>query len=322
MPNLSPNSTAPSDLATLVRDYLVDCRARGLARSTVEGSYGYPLRSVFLPWCAENGLTEVSQLTSRQMNALSIALLDQGGKDGRQLSKATVHSYTRGIRIFLQWCEGEGEGSAARPPLPRLPRLLLDVLDRDEIDRLEMAAQTERDKIIVRLLGDCGLRSSELASLRPDQIIRHDRQANLHIHGKGERDRFVPITPSLLRRIDRYLRNGRPKDATCDEVIVSLRRDRRGGYEPLTRSGVLQLVKRTADQAGIAKRVYTHLMRHSFITNCLREGMSPMLVAKIAGHSSLRMIESTYSHLTNQDAYDAMIDMYARAEKRRRRLVA
>jgi integrase len=322
MPNLSPNASAPSDLATLVRDYLTACRARGLARSTIEGSYGYPLRSVFLPWCEENGLTEVAQLESRHMNALSVALLDHGGKDGRQLTKATVHSYTRGIRIFLQWCESEGEGTAAKPPLPRLPRVLLDVLDRDELDRLEAGAQTERDRIIVRLLGDCGLRASELLSLRPEQIIRHERQANLHIHGKGERDRFVPLPPSLLRRIDRYLRVGRPKDATCDEVFVGLRRDRRGGYEPLTRSGVLQLVRRTADRAGINKRVYTHLMRHSFITNCLRDGMSPILVAKIAGHSSLRMIERTYSHLTDQDAYDAMIAMYARSEKRRRRLVA
>jgi integrase len=48
-------------------------------------------------------------------------------------------SYTRGIRGFLQWCENEGEGHAAKPPLPRLPRLLLDVLDRDEIDTLEAA---------------------------------------------------------------------------------------------------------------------------------------------------------------------------------------
>jgi integrase len=324
MPQLTVQKTgaAAPGLALLVDDYLMACRARGLARSTIEGSYGYPLRSVFLPWCEANGLVEVGQLGPRQMNALSVTLLDHGGKDGRQLSKATVHAYTRGIRGFLKWCESENEGKAAKPPLPRLPRLLLDVLDRDGIDRLEAGAETERDRIIVRLLGDCGLRAAELLSLRPDQIIRHERQANMHIHGKGERDRFVPLPPSLLRRIDRYLRVGRPKDATCEEIFVSLHRDRRGLYEPLTRSGVLQLVKRAAFRAGIEKRVYTHLMRHSFITNCLRDGMNPILVAKIAGHSSLRMIERTYSHMTSEDTYSAMMDMLSRSDRRRRSLIA
>jgi integrase len=318
MPQLTVTTTPTSNLAALVDDYLLACRARGLARSTIDGSYGYPLHSVFLPWCEANDLSEIAQLGSRQMNALAGSLLDRGGKDGRQLSKATVHSYLRAIRSFLRWCKHEGEGKAAKPPLPRLPRLLRDVLDRDEIDRLEAGADAERDRIILRLLGDCGLRSSELLSLRPEQIVRHDRQANLHVHGKGELDRFVPLPPSLLRRIDRYIRIGRPRDATCDEIFVGLRRDRRGDYEPLTRSGVLQLVRRAADRAGIEKRVYTHLLRHSFITNCLRDGMSPILVAKIVGHSSLRMIERVYSHLTNDDAYDAMIGMYARVDRSRR----
>lgn len=323
MPDLKVTQTTPeSELTALVDDYLMECRARGLARATIIQSYGYPLRNVFLPWCAANGLTSLSHITPRQMNALSVMLLETPGKSGRRLTKNTVHSYTRGIRGFLQWCANEGEGKAAKPPLPRLPRRLLDVLNRDDIDRLEAAAQTERDRIMLRLLGDCGLRSYELASLSPQQIIRHDRQANLHIHGKGERDRFVPLPPSLLRRLERYMRAGRPKDARCDEIFVGRLRGHSGDYEPLTPSGVLQLVKRAAYQAGFEKRVYTHLMRHSFITNCLRDGMSPILVAKIAGHSSLRMIERTYSHLTNDDAYEAMMNMYARSEKRRRGLVA
>ena len=60
----------------------------------------------------------------------------------------------------------------------------------------------------------------------------------------------------------------------------------------------------------------THLLRHSFITNALRSGMSPILVAKIAGHSSLRMIERVYSHLTTDDAYDAMMEMLTKNGRR------
>ena len=310
MPDLSVISPpSPSPLARLVDDYLMACRARGLARSTIQGSYGYPLQSVFLPWCQRNGYTELSQLNGRTMDAFSVHLLEDGGKNGRRLAKASVHAYARGVRGFLNWCEQEGEGKTARPALPTLPRRVLDVLDRDEIDRLEAAAQSERDRIIIRILGDCGLRAEELCSLRPESVLRRDRQAHLSVKGKGERDRLVPLPPALLRRMESYIRNQRPIDTRSPELFVGLRRGRSGDYERLTPSGILQLVARATDRAGIKKRVYTHLLRHSFITNALRAGMSPVLVAKIAGHSSLRMIERTYSHLTNDDAYDAMMEM-------------
>lgn len=202
------------------------------------------------------------------------------------------------------------------PALPTLPRRVLDVLDRDEIDRLEAAAKSERDRLIIRILCDCGLRAEELCSLRPESVLRRDRQAHLAVKGKGERDRLVPLPPPLLRRVENYIRGGRPHDTRAPQLFVGLRRGRSGDYESLTPSGILQLVARATDQAGIKKRVYTHLLRHSFITNALRAGMSSVLVSKIAGHSSLRMIERVYSHLTDDDAYDAMILMLAQREKR------
>jgi site-specific recombinase XerD len=323
MPNLKVESTSPSaGLELLASDYIMACRARGLAYSTINGSYGDPVLGVFLPWCQSNGLICLADITPRRMDAFSVHLLEDPGRSGKVLAKASVHSYMRGIRGFLQWCADEGEGVAPKPSLPRLPRRMLDVFDRDEIDTLEAAADSERDRLMLRILGDCGLRSYELASLCPDQVIRDGHRAKLHIHGKGERDRFVPLPPSLLRRVERYVRLGRPKDAARDEIFLSLHRGRSGDYTPLTTSGVRQMVKRTAYRAGFEKRVYTHLMRHSFATNSLRDGMSPMLVAKIMGHNSLRMIERIYSHLTDQDAYDAMMEMYAKGEKRRRHLVA
>jgi integrase len=127
---------------------------------------------------------------------------------------------------------------------------------------------------------------------------------------------LVPLPPALLRRLERYIKDSRPADTRSNQLFLGLRRGRSGDYEPLTPSGVLQLVTRTTDRAGITKRVYTHLLRHSFITNALRAGMSPILVAKVAGHSSLRMIERTYSHLTTDDAYNAMVEMLAHREGR------
>jgi len=129
------------------------------------------------------------------------------------------------------------------------------------------------------------------------------------VHGTGQRDRLVPLPPALVRGLERYVMHLRPSDTRSSRLFLGLRRGLSGEYEPLTRSGVLQLVRSAAKRAGITKPVHAHLLRHSFVTNALRGGMNPMLVAQIAGHSSLRMIEQVYSHLTAGDAYEALLVM-------------
>ena len=304
----------PSPLERLVDDYLMACRAKGLAPTTVENSYGYPLRGILLPWCAERGVAGIDELTPRQLNTFAVHLQEHPGQRGRILSKHSIHAtYLRSVRLFLAWCEREGEAVKGRPALPRLPRKVLDVLDREELQHLIAAAPTERDRLILAILADCGLRNSELCSLRLTDVVRRDRrQAFLHVQGKGSRERLVPLPPALLRAIERYERHGRPRDARGDRLFIALRRGASGDYKPLSRSGVLKLVKSAALRAGITKPVHAHLLRHSFVTNALRGGMNPMLVAQIAGHSSFRMIEQVYSHLTAGDSYEALIQLLAK----------
>jgi len=305
---LVPTPSSPSPLRQLVDDYLMACRARGLAPGTISTSYGYPLRSVFLPWCDAHGIERPEQFDARAVDTFSVDLLDRPGKSGRRLSKFTVHAYVRGVRGFLNWCKREGEQVTARPSLPRLPRRVINVLTRTEITAMETAAPSERDRIIIRILGDCGLRASELCSLRPGDLVRHDRQAYLRVDGKGERQRLVPASPALLRRIERYVRDARPTDSPFDELFLSLRKGRSGEYEPLTRYGIFQLIEHAAIRAGLdARKVHPHLLRHSFVTNNLRAGVSPLILAQVAGHSSMRMIEQVYSHLNAGDSYAAIM---------------
>ncbi len=302
-----------SALARLVEDYLMACRARGLAPNTIETSYGYPLRRILLPWCAERGVNDIAGLDSRALDAFTVYLNTEPGRRGHLLSKHSIHAYVRAVRGFLNWCQAEGETGNARPSLPRLPRRVLDVLDREELRQLIAAAPTERDRLILSILADCGLRNSEVCTLELQDILQRDRrQAFLRVHGKGSRERLVPLPPSLLRGLERYARDSRPKDTHSTRLFVGLRRGQSGDYEPLSRSGMLQLVQSAAARAGITKPVHVHLLRHSFITNALRGGMNPMVVAQIAGHSSLRMIERVYSHLNAGDSYEALIQLLAK----------
>lgn len=299
-----------TELEILVGDYLDSCRARGLSRGTIEQAYKWSLEEVFLPWAARNGVTDTDHLTQRALDRFTAELLSEGGPRG-ELSRHTVHSYVRPVRQLLKWAAKEGENvTGALPQLPRLPRHLMDVLTREEIARLEDAATTERDKLIVRLLGDTGIRVTELCTLEVDAVRRHERGALLLVHGKGDKERKVPVSPRVARRLERYVR-GRPEAAPSNFLFISHRRNADKEYEPITRSGVLQLVRNLADRTGMKKRVHPHLFRHSFATEALRRGMNPVQLMNILGHTSLRMIESIYQHLHGGDSYDAIMQFLA-----------
>ncbi len=294
-------------LERLVDDYLNHCIARGLSARTISQGYGPALRSVFLPWCAQEGVRDLAELSPRAVDRYTAWLLTRprNRPDGRPLSRHSVHSYVRPLRQMLTWASSVGEDVKAKPQLPQTSPPLRDVLTRDEIDRMEAAVPTERDKLIIRVFGDCGLRREELTQLRPEDIARSGRQAYLRVLGKRNRIRDVPLPPTLLRRLERLIA-ARPEERTADRIFLSLRRNPLGEYEPLSSNGVYQVVREAVCRAGIRKRVHPHLLRHSWMTEMLRNGMSPIQLSIIGG-ASMEVIAEHYTHLTKDDAYDAML---------------
>jgi len=295
----------PSAFTTLCDDFLADCRARGLPARTIE-AYEYPIRAEFLPWCAKEGISEPAQLTSQLVGRFTAKLLDTGGKRG-PLSRASVRSYVRSVRVFLGWVAKADGGAAtvgASPRLPKTERRMIDVLSREEIQHMENAAKTERDKLILRLLADCALRLGELLGLRVEDIWEPKRgEFALKVRGKGSRDRLVPVAPALVRRLRRYI-SGRHAEGR-DRLLVSLRKGTDGRYAPVTESGIEQAVRFAAKEAGIEKRVYPHIFRHSFATEWLRRGGNIISLQRVLGHADLSMIQGVYAHLDTSDDYQA-----------------
>lgn len=305
----------PTPLSRCVEEYLTAGRARGLAPGTIV-QLSYSLRQVFLPWAAKEGLASPAELTPRVLERMAADLLTQGGRRG-PLARQTVRTYLRAINLCLKWAKSEGEAVPDRAvaPLPRLPKTLPEVLSRDQISAMEAAATTERDRLIVRLLADTGMRVGELVGLRTGDLLQRTRGSYLRLRGKGDRERLVPVLPQLANRLRRYQLRTRPADTGTDRLFVSLRRSARtGAYEPLTVSGVQKLVRQAALRAGIRQRVHPHLFRHSFATWALTQGMNPIQLAEILGHTSLVMIQQVYAHLSPSDAYDAMSAMLLRSD--------
>lgn len=307
----------PAAITVLANDFLADRRGAGLSVRSV-GHYSNCLHQIFLPWCAEAGVTDPAQLTPQLVTRFQTHLLEDGGKRG-QLSRASVRSYIQAVRVFLGWAgrspeHEDGGGGAvvgASPKLPKRTKPMIDVLSKGEIDAMEDAAarRNARDALLIRLLADTGLRLSEALGLRVEDIWQQrPGEYFLKVTGKGSKDRQVPLTPKLRQRLVSYLK-GRHAEGS-DRIFLSLRRKGADGdYAPLTVSGAEQVVHWAAVEAGITKRVYPHLLRHSFATAWVRSGKNLISLRNVLGHFDLSMIQGTYSHLNTSDDYDAMMSV-------------
>jgi integrase len=147
---------------------------------------------------------------------------------------------------------------------------VVDVLSREDIRALEDAAPTERDKLIVRILADTGVRLGELLTADP---LRQepDRKWYLKVRGKGDKERMVPIQPGLATRIDRYARRTRKESPSGTLFLGNRRSPKTGEYEPLTASEAAHLI-RDLGQDVLKRRVHPHLFRHSFVTEQRHSG--------------------------------------------------
>jgi integrase len=301
-------------VADSVEDYLAECRARGLRSATVRDSYGWPLRRLWLPWCAEHGVTRLGEVTQPVVNRFTVSLRDRRRADGRSLSPHSIRTYGVVITRWLAWALRSG----VRVPSTRVSRPVREVVTDEEYARMLEVARSDRDRLILQLLWDTGMRASELLQLRVGDLARHDgrwflRALSPHRGGgaKDSRERLVPLPRA--RDLKRYLDGPRARmEASSDHAFVSRRRGALGVYEPLTLSGLEQMVAAVAEDAGIARNVYPHLFRHSAVTRWRRQGVDALQVAAIVGHTSLKMIHEVYDQADHRDAYDALAAVLAR----------
>lgn len=293
-----------ADLATQVEDYLIHCRLRGVRPSTIKHSYGYSLRAVLLPWCQKEGITSVAAIDQRTLERFAAYIRDRPMRDGTPLSENTVKTYHKAANQLLKWYGDEHAAIAPKVTLRKVPGRTVDTLERDDIALLERTAATERDRVIIQLLADTGMRPGELISITKRDLRRIGPRHYVRIGGKAD-ERDVPITLDMYDRLRRLARGG-----DDDPVFVGLRRDRRTGErEALTVPGVRQMVGAVAIDAGLRRVVNPSVFRHSACRWLLITGQSTVVVEKIMGHGSEAMIREHYNSLGSDDAHDRLMEV-------------
>lgn len=201
-----------------------------------------------------------------------------------------------GIRSFFNFLliSDQIEASPAEfVDTPKFGRHLPDVLTTAEIDRIIATVDTRTtkgicDSAMLEVLYSCGLRVSELTSLRLSDLFFGE--GYIRVIGKGDKQRLVPISTVARDKIQRYLEKRR--SARSGEEVVFL--NNRGGQ--LTRVMVFTILKQAAQRAGIDKHISPHTFRHSFATHLLEGGASIRQVQEMLGHESILTTE-IYTHL-------------------------
>ena len=155
-------------------------------------------------------------------------------------------------------------------------KTLPEILTVEEIRELINSTNNIKHKLIIRLLYGTGLRVSEIVNLKKENILLSESMIKVEL-GKGKKDRFVKIPNSIKGELENYSKMGNSK---------YLFESNRGGK--LTKSTIQAILRNSAKKAGIRKRVYPHLLRHSFATHLLEQGTDLRIIQKLLGHSDIK----------------------------------
>ena len=283
---------------------------KGLSRNTLE-SYARELNGL-VAWLEERPLDSVA----RDDLQAYLGFLRDRGLSARSAAHALVV-----IRNYFQFLAGEGyraDDPAALIELPKLPSHLPNVLSQEEVEKLLTAPDEKdplalRDRAMLELLYASGLRVSELIG-----ITLHDLnldQGTLKVRGKGDKERMVPVGDSAAAALKGYLENLRPGlDKTRRAGKLFLNRRGRG----LSRQSVWNLLKRSAIQAEINKRIYPHILRHSFASHLLAGGADLRHVQAMLGHADISTTQ-IYTHVDKSRLRREYDDKHPRSKKFRSR---
>ncbi|BCX47131.1 tyrosine recombinase XerD [Haloferula helveola] len=264
----------------------------------------------------ERGLSDAYQISLRQsldalrgwMERKTLDLVDVGTEElasflgtrkSEGLSVSSLRITTVHLKVFFRWLAGTDRlpMDPAEPLLsPRTEQSLPETLNREWVEKMLEAVDVGqplglRDRAILELFYSSGLRLSELCGLRLEEFDAEDRF--LRVTGKGNKTRVVPVGGKALAALEAYLAKERRSlvgKRTGSEVFLSIR----GGR--LSPDRVRQIVKERAAAAGIDRKVYPHLLRHSFATHLLEGGADLRVIQELLGHADISTTQ-IYTHV-------------------------
>ena len=267
---------------------------RGLSDNTL-AAYRRDL-SLFAAWLIDRHSTSIVSADPGHIQSFL------GFKLGQGASPRSSARFLSALRSFYRWAVREGlvaEDPTLRIESPRQGRPLPKSLSEADIERLLDAPDLDhpiefRDRTMLELLYACGLRVSELVSLRVDQVGFN--QGIVRVLGKGGKERLVPMGEEALDWLQRYMQAARFDllRGRASDVLFPSNRTR-----AMTRQTFWYRIKIYAERADIKGHLSPHTLRHAFATHLLNHGADLRVVQMLLGHSDLSTTQ-IYTHVARQ----------------------
>lgn len=295
----------------LVKQYLTYLRLeQGVSQNTIAGYLQDVSR--FLVYIESENL-ELSTLADRDIHQFMSQLQDIG------ISTRSQARILSGLKSFFNFLVFDGRQNNNPTELMESPKLglkLPEVLTVEEVERLISSfdltlPEGQRNRAIVELLYDCGLRVSELIDLKISNY--YPEEEYILVEGKGNKQRLVPISTYAIDEISKYM---------YDRNLLNIKKgnedflflNRRGGK--LSRVMVFYIVRNQCSLCGIRKTISPHTLRHSFATHLLEGGANLRAIQQMLGHESIKTTE-IYAHMDRDFLRSEMLNYHPRNVKRR-----
>jgi integrase/recombinase XerD len=265
---------------------------RGLSANTI-ANYTFDLERLCAFLNENNIRVAPERITEETIQQFIYAV----SKEVNARSQARIISGLKSFFSYLVFEDYRADSPMELIEAPKIGRKLPDTLSVEDIDNLIAAVdlstpEGERNRAILETLYSCGLRVSELVSLKISDLFFDE--GFVKITGKGNKQRFVPIAQSTQRYIESYKNNIRNHLNIAKGHEDTLFLNRRG--KQLTRAMVFTIIKTLAVKINLQKNISPHTLRHSFATHLLENGADLRAIQMMLGHESITTTE-VYVHL-------------------------
>jgi integrase/recombinase XerD len=281
---------------TFLKEYLAYLKLeKNLSGNTIS-SYRNDIYS-FIRFLEEHKIEDPSKIESR----IIIRFFTNLEKIG--LTSSTAARYFSSLKGFLNYLFTNNyikNNPIEKVSPPKLGKTLPGVLSFEEIDKILSLPDTNeilglRDKTILEVFYACGLRISELISLKLSDLFLNEEM--IRVFGKGSKERIVPIGSSAINWINVYLTKSRPLLQKKMKSENHLFLNSRGSK--LSRMGVWKIVSRYIKESGIEKDAHPHTFRHSFATHLIEGGADLRSVQEMLGHADISTTQ-IYTHIDRE----------------------
>ncbi len=292
-PDCNPHSQFLNHLVEQFLDHL--SVEKNLSGNTID-AYRHDIER-YAAYLTRHGCQGMTDVNSRHVSEF-VQQLDALGLEAKSIARNL--SAVRTFHKFLINEEIMETDPAEHFEMPKLPKTLPAVLTADEVARVLEQPDTLtflgiRDRAMTELLYACGLRISELLSMKTNQLMQ-DAEI-VRVFGKGSKERIVPVGKIALEWAAHYLEKARPQlirsGSSADELFLN------ANGRKMSRMGFWKILKKYVAMAGIEKEVTPHTFRHSFATHLLEGGADLRVVQELLGHADISTTQ-IYTHIDRE----------------------